>query len=212
MCSAGLLSPFAYTWDTLEFVAMFTLRCRWNAIFYTRGECEGAVSELRPGAFHNTSIGNLPKVRVDKELDSLVELYSAFKGDVTSRLKTQKDGKGEAVTTEDKSIFLIAPNEDGPVRVAQPVQGARAQGRRDINALPKAGGRHREEAAALHREKLQVRQVGCENLHLRPLLQPEKRGPTSARISCLNNTFLTTTDNFEEVVGPVLKDTISLLR
>jgi len=50
--SRGILSPFACSWQSMEYVAMFTMRYRWNAFYFTDQNCEVSVDQLRPGALH----------------------------------------------------------------------------------------------------------------------------------------------------------------
>lgn len=60
LCPPNMISPFAYTWQSMEFVALVTLRTRWDALFYTRPNCYKRVANLRPGAdFEQASIGAL---------------------------------------------------------------------------------------------------------------------------------------------------------
>jgi len=54
ICARNTLSPFAYSWQSMEHVAMWTLRCFWNS-FYFIGQNEIYVDQLRPGVLHNNN-------------------------------------------------------------------------------------------------------------------------------------------------------------
>jgi len=77
----------------MELTAIHSLRCKWNAIWYSRGDFWVFVKDLRPGAHGNPNC-EFPKVRIDCELNLPVIMAETFKGDMFSKLVAGSDGKG----------------------------------------------------------------------------------------------------------------------
>jgi len=80
----------------MELVAIHSLCCKWNAIWYSWGDCWVFFKDLRPGAHYNPNC-EFPKVRINCELNQPVILAEAFKGDMSSKLVPGSDGNGGGV-------------------------------------------------------------------------------------------------------------------
>jgi len=221
VCPQGTLSPFSYTWQSMEFVAMVTLRCRWNSIFYTqRTNTEISVAELRPGAhFNATSIEELPAITVDKELLELVELSTVFKGDTSTMFKTQRDGKGTKTQVTDRSIFLLAPNQAGNDGIARldPIAWLN-QTKSQMLVVPSTGEpsvtvlqQSAVNNLVQHQGDSLEFNFGAPVTHLVfDLFSNRNEGQRFKADMLPDNTFLTTRDNYHLVVGNVFKHTIAL--
>jgi len=93
---ANTIAPTPYSWSSMELVAIHSLCCKWNAIWYSWGDCWVFFKDLRPGAHYNPNC-EFPKVRINCELNQPVILAEAFKGDMSSKLVPGSDGNGGGV-------------------------------------------------------------------------------------------------------------------
>jgi len=216
VCPPDTLSPFAYTWQSMEFVALVTLRCRWNAIFFTAPGTEVSVADLRPGAYCNKkSIQRLPKVKVDKELPEIKELATKFAGDATTEFHTQRDGKGPQVMVTDRSIFLFADNEpgnDGVCRI-DPFAWVNQTKSQDLLAKNESTIAQGDVANLVgHQKNSLVFDFGDDVKNIIfDLFTNRKKGTRLEDDKLPPNTFLTTSDNFADVVGPTFEHTIAII-
>ena len=216
ICAPDTLSPFAYSWQSMEHVAMWTLRCFWNS-FYFIGQGKIYVDQLRPGALHNNNgwLDNLPTLKVDKELPRVVSLASEFQGDLSTTFKTQGDGQGPEFTVSDRSIFTMMPNPAGndggalllPLAILNQTKSLQLDTpnsritQQVVNDLVK-----KQQAAG---DKFDF---GTSTSIIYDLFTNKLAGPKLDASKLPDNTFLCTADNFATVVGPVFKDTLMLFK
>jgi len=114
------MSPFSYSWQWMEWVALTTLRAHWNSVWYNAGsrDVEVPVTELRPGALVNPSC-TMPTVEITKELGPIVEVAEDLCGDLATAFKTGRHGLGPKVSIENATLIMAKRNQaalDGMAR------------------------------------------------------------------------------------------------
>ena len=216
ICAPGMLSPFAYSWQKMEFVAMWTLRCFWNSFYYT-GRNEITIEELRPGALHNGKwLENLPVIVVDKELPGVVSLASKFEGNISTVLRTEKDGNGATFCVSDRSIFLLKDNETGndggaflkPLAILNQTKSLKLTTSSPNNKIDQGTIKKQIEKQQEAGTKFDFG-VPQSNV-VYDLFTNRFQSPKFEESKLPDNVFLCTANNFAQVVGPVFKDPLML--
>ena len=219
ICAPNTLSPFAYSWESMEYVAMWTLRSRWNSFYYTYKN-EISVEQLRPGALHNSRpwLQKLDKLKVDKELPPVVSLASEFTGDLTTSFDTEGDARGPKFSVSDRTVFTLAPNEAGNDGAALLLPLAILNQTKSL-ALTTVKPNGKIAQGMVAQLVLKQRSAGAkfdfgipQEHIINDLFTNRFAGPRLDASQLPDNKFLCTADNFATVVGPVFKDTLMLFK
>ena len=226
---SGTVAPTVYSWATMELIALCAMRCRWNAIWYTQGECVVSASELRPGATCNPAC-TFPDVCINGELGPAVCLAEPFAGNMLSKLRTGSDGKEGNCSVENRTIYLMTPGQAGNdfCAVFKPLVWFNQTKSRDLinksGELSKTaitqGGLHggtdsllekqARAAKAFEFDKPPGNASAFEPTLVFDIFTNRLKGAQLADSELPHNVLLTTHDNFATVVGPVFKSTLRL--
>ena len=211
-------APLEYSWADMELVALYTMRCRWNAIWYTKGDQWIPISALRPGAFSNPS-SSFPQVFINCELGPLVRLGQPLQGDMSSELRTGSDGRGPHTTIKSRVVYLTCQGQAGVDGVAHLGSAVWLSQTKSSDLITRSGapsrrsitqGQVQDDIVAKMVAAASKFNFGGNRVFVFDVFTNRVKGARLDLASLPVNVLLTTRENYDEVVGPVFKGTIRL--
>jgi len=74
---AGAVTATSYSWNSMELIAIHSIRCGWNAIWYSYDDCWVSAKDLRFGAHCNPNCV-FTKGQINCELNQPVILAETY--------------------------------------------------------------------------------------------------------------------------------------